>query len=324
MGQKWETASHRAWKDTKNWVVSSFIAWILAFIITVGSGVLAAIFIPTTASIFKQSIYGAIGAVIALASFLVITYVILLLAAPYKQRDEARLELNKMKVSGDEISRVIKQLSELNMQIKGDNKNYSYMLMECADKLAVGGIIIDPATPAPVYRILADHKYELEERPLLKGMVHSQLLGFLRQLVVEGIVERKNIGTAPYYEETFYLTEFGRQVINRMKRLKEKKTYELDLVKLFHDGKDVQAKLKRVQEHWNASDQVTAELYFEVWFTDVSHALQNTKFISVWNDNKVVNYQKDSLSDYIEASDRALNRLDSIVKLASRKEDSQS
>jgi hypothetical protein len=122
----------------------------------------------------------------------------------------------------DEISKVIKQLSELPMQIKGDNKNYACMLMECADKLAVGGITIEPTTPDPAYRILSDGTSQWVERPLLKGMVHSQLLGFLQQLVIEGIVERKIIGGAPYYEETFYFTEFGRQVINHMKRLKEK------------------------------------------------------------------------------------------------------
>jgi hypothetical protein len=120
----------------------------------------------------------------------------------------------------EEISRVTKQLSELHMKIKGDSKNYSCMLMECADKLAVGGITIGPP-PDRAWYCLADDG-QLVEPTVIKGMGHSQLLGFLQQLVIEGIVERKSIGEAPYYEETFYLTEFGRQIISRLRRLSEK------------------------------------------------------------------------------------------------------
>lgn len=100
-----------------------------------------------------------------------------------------------------------------------------------------------------------------------------------------------------------------------------KKEVQLDLVKLFHEGKDVQANLKKVQAQWSASEQVSAELHFEAWFTHVSNTLKNTEFINLWYENKVVNYRKDSISDYIGASERALDRLESIMQLT--KEGSQ-
>ena len=94
-----------------------------------------------------------------------------------------------------------------------------------------------------------------------------------------------------------------------------KKEVQLDLVKLLHEGKDIQAKLKRVQIQWSPSEQVSAEIHFEAWFTDVSNTLKNTEFLNLWYENKVVNYRKDSISDYIGASERALDRLESIMQL---------
>ena len=94
---------------------------------------------------------------------------------------------------------------------------------------------------------------------------------------------------------------------------------QLGLVKLFHEGKDVQANLNGVRAHRDISEQVSAEIHFESWFTDVSNTLKNTEFLNLWYENKVVNYRKDSLDDYIGASERALSRLESIVQLVADK-----
>jgi len=99
---------------------------------------------------------------------------------------------------------------------------------------------------------------------------------------------------------------------------------KLDLVKLFHDGKDCHAKLKRVQNNTNITEQVSAQIHFESWFTDVTNALKNTDYEKMWYENKMVDYQKDQISEYLSVSDRALERLESIMKLTSHKEDSQS
>jgi len=99
---------------------------------------------------------------------------------------------------------------------------------------------------------------------------------------------------------------------------------KLDLVKLFHDGKDIRSELEMAQDNKNTNEQASAEIHFESWFTDVTNALENTDYKKVWYENKVVDYRQDKISEYLSASDRALERLESIIKLISHKEDSQS
>jgi len=109
--------------------------------------------------------------------------------------------------------------------------------------------------------------------------------------------------------------------------VKTKGQLQSDLVKLLHDGKDILAKLKQAQNidpRTNVQPQVTSEIYFEAWFANVTKALANTDFKKIWYENKVVNYRDHSLSNYIGASERALERLESILQLASHKEGSQS
>ena len=219
MEQKWETAPRRAFGDTKKWLLGSFIAWILASIIPVGSGVLAAIFISTTASLVRQSIYGAIGALVALALFLFITYLTHLLIAPYRQRNEARSELAKIEGSGDEVSRVIKRLSELQMQTKEGNEHYTSILMRCAADLAIGKIGLEIGAEYTVYTELATGKTTTWT---CQGMTHRKLQEFLGKLRLEGIVEIQSRTTESagynYHFDDFYLTEFGRQVVERIKQ----------------------------------------------------------------------------------------------------------
>jgi hypothetical protein len=117
------------------------------------------------------------------------------------------------------------------------------------------------------------------------------------------------------------LTGIWDKVVSRIKKPRQrneaktvaKKDLQLKLVKLFHDGKDIQANLNRAQAQRNTSEQVSAEIHFESWLTDVSNVLKNTEFMNLWYENKVVNYRDNSLSDYIGASNRALDRLESII-----------
>jgi len=92
-----------------------------------------------------------------------------------------------------------------------------------------------------------------------------------------------------------------------------KKDLQLKLTKLFHDGKDIQANLSRAQAQRNTLDHVSAEIHFEAWFTEVSNILKNTELLNLWYEDEVVKYRRDSISDYIGASKRALDRLESII-----------
>jgi membrane protein implicated in regulation of membrane protease activity len=222
---KSETAPQRAWKDTKNWVLSSFIAWLLASIITLGSGALAAIFIPTNASLVRQSIYGAIGGLVALVLFLIISYLTFLLVAPYRQRNEARSELAKIEGGGDEVSRVIKQLSELQMHGKEGNEDYTSILMRCADALAIGNITLEIGGEYPTYTNFTTGETTTWT---CKGMTHRQLQEFLGRLRLEGIVkiEHRTITESAgysYHFDDFYITELGRQVVERIKQTQASK-----------------------------------------------------------------------------------------------------
>ena len=98
---------------------------------------------------------------------------------------------------------------------------------------------------------------------------------------------------------------------------------ELDLIKLFHDGKDIRSELEMAQDNKNTNEQVSAELHFESWFADVTNALENTDYKKVWYENKVVDYRQDQISEYLSASDRALERLESIIKIIPHEEDSK-
>jgi hypothetical protein len=120
---------------------------------------------------------------------------------------------------GDNISQTISQLNLFKTKIDGEERNYTSILMKCAGDLSVGGITIEPDRPS------GSHNWDTgawEENILSNDMTHSQLLGFLRQLRIAGIVDvdRNIIGRdteRSVYLESFYLNEFGRQVVNRIK-----------------------------------------------------------------------------------------------------------
>jgi hypothetical protein len=97
------------------------------------------------------------------------------------------------------------------------------------------------------------------------------------------------------------------------KRMKEA---QLNILKLYHDGEDILIELQKAQNidpRINPQPQLPSEVHFEAWFTLVSNTLKNTEFQNLWYINEVVNNQKDSISDYIGTSERALARLESIL-----------
>jgi len=67
------------------------------FIVTVGSGVLVALFLPANPTPLKQAIYGGVGALITLLVVIIVVYLIhVLTVTPYRQRNEALAELAKI------------------------------------------------------------------------------------------------------------------------------------------------------------------------------------------------------------------------------------
>jgi len=101
---KSEKVLYRAWRDSTTWLLNSFAAWILAPIVTVGCGVLVALFIPTNASLRTQSVYGAIGAFIGLVLFVLAIYLIHLIITPYHLLNETRTENEKLKQEQDKLN----------------------------------------------------------------------------------------------------------------------------------------------------------------------------------------------------------------------------
>lgn len=97
----------------------------------------------------------------------------------------------------------------------------------------------------------------------------------------------------------------------------------MKLGKLFHDGKDIRYKIMTAQNNLDTNERVTAEVYFESWFTKVTNALEDTDYKKMWYENKVVDYRRDQISDYLSACDRSLERLESIIKLTFHKAGSQ-
>jgi uncharacterized membrane protein len=99
----WETAPHRAWKDTKNWVIGQyFIAWISSSLVILAiTTILSALFNPINTSRFLKVIFGFVGGLIAIVVLILIIYIVQLFVAMKKQRDEVRIRLNIDMSSGN-------------------------------------------------------------------------------------------------------------------------------------------------------------------------------------------------------------------------------
>lgn len=88
----WESSPRRAFKDTKKWLLGSFVAWI---IVTVVFAMIGAIFAPSTDTIYMRALWGFVGAVVAIISIVGITYFVHLLLAPVRQRNELRVRIEE-------------------------------------------------------------------------------------------------------------------------------------------------------------------------------------------------------------------------------------
>ncbi len=116
---KWETAPQRAWNDTKDWLLNHILAWFLAFIVPGGGTVLAAWLIPPTMDFKLAALYGFLGGIAGLLLLMVGTYVIQLVLALKKQRDEARDEV----VRCNQQLEKFKEVSEAKLEIKVGEAN---------------------------------------------------------------------------------------------------------------------------------------------------------------------------------------------------------
>lgn len=135
-----------------------------------------------------------------------------LIKIPARLDSDLKDKLNKYEGNGDEISQVIYRLSVLQTSIGGQQENYINVLMKCFELLAVIGITVSISSEGETYRNVGSD--EIKERTHEYGMTRRQLLEFLRQLRIEGIID-------PDYSknyETFHLNEFGRQVVKRIKQ----------------------------------------------------------------------------------------------------------
>jgi hypothetical protein len=85
-----QSATSRAREDTRKWLLDHIVAWVLAFLLPGGGTMLTTLMLPSDVSIKMAAVYGFIGGFLGLILLLVTTYVIHLILAPYRQRNEAR------------------------------------------------------------------------------------------------------------------------------------------------------------------------------------------------------------------------------------------
>ena len=167
-----ETAYQRACKDTK-FYFGTIRFWVFEPLIPAGLTVWVLLWTPNFTEegyrIMYQILIPALGAIFGLG----IVFLFSLVVAPVKQRNEARIQLYK--ISSDEISKVIDQLSTIKIDTANAQENYTNILVKCSKELSVGGIRID-RSPPPVYTnvggdVTKEYKYS-------GGMTYSQLLEF--------------------------------------------------------------------------------------------------------------------------------------------------
>ena len=101
--EKWETSTKRAWKDITEWLLNHIFTYFLAFILPGSGTMLAMWYIPSNISIQKAAIYGFLGGLGGLVILFILGYLIQLILAPQKQRNEAREEIEKLKDKLDQI-----------------------------------------------------------------------------------------------------------------------------------------------------------------------------------------------------------------------------
>lgn len=130
MASLWgESTPKRIWEDTKSWLRSHIIAWLLAFFVPGGASVIATLFIPPIMDSKSAALWGFIWGIVGLALLIGGTYGIQSILVFRKQRDEAR-----------ELYEPIKELANIKLgdTIKGKDINVSLMFEQLkSDHLSV-------------------------------------------------------------------------------------------------------------------------------------------------------------------------------------------
>ncbi len=93
-----ESSWAKAKRDSREWLVSHIIPWILTYILSGGGTVLITLLLPPDINGWMLTLYGFVGGFCGLCLLGIGTLVCNIFRAPYKQRNEARirvLELEK-------------------------------------------------------------------------------------------------------------------------------------------------------------------------------------------------------------------------------------
>jgi len=105
-----ESARHRAYKDTEK--VLGFLWYQVGLVMIGGVGaILGAFLIPDGANTTTQAWYGTLGAIVGVLGLIGLTFVIAILTAPYRQRNEARKQAVELDATLREVRREIQEQS---------------------------------------------------------------------------------------------------------------------------------------------------------------------------------------------------------------------
>lgn len=115
-----QSAPRKAWEDTKKWLLDNVISWFLAFLLPGGGTMLATWRLASNVGIMRATVYGFIGGLLGLLLLLGITYVVHLVLAPIRQRNEAI----KSVIARDQE---IRRLTEQRLLVSLPEPRYDYL-----------------------------------------------------------------------------------------------------------------------------------------------------------------------------------------------------
>ncbi len=125
-----QSSWRRGWLEARQWLFGSIVAWI---IITVVFAVMSAVFTPSGDGFWLIVLAGIVGALVALVLIIGLTYLVFLIRAPYKQRNEARKVLanipSKRKKIADRLAEFFITGNELRLKITDDAFNGDAILL---------------------------------------------------------------------------------------------------------------------------------------------------------------------------------------------------
>ena len=259
------------------------------------------------------------------------------------ERDEALRLVEQLKVpSGIDVDNLIQQLKSETLIIRHNNgleQPYSFaqVFLAIEDQLSVGisessfrhcildkldmsqkeGWHIQDDNGGVTHLITVLFRCDFVER-VMEEYENKHGIVFNANTVALGPTKIKSS------EAKYFITKLGSKIVQEL-RVQSVSQLKSELVKLLHNGKDVQSKLKRLQNSTDINEQVNAGISFEGWLAEVTIIFKNTDYEKMWYEYKIVNWEKDHhMSVYLDASVRALERLADIMKLISDKEGSPS